>query len=183
LSRRLRQRQERHTAGLRCPLLRPLLAKPPAVPDPEQEMSGGSPVPFTKTIEVRFADCDMMQHVNNAVYLHYLEEARVHYYRELSGGETLEDIDIILGEVRIRYLSPAAMGELLDVTARVTDMRRSSFAMAYDIVSRRDGRTVATAETVQVMFDYDRHASKPIPDAFRARVAAAEGREFPAPAA
>src|SRR3989338_4171726 len=38
-------------------------------------------------LKVRFSDCDMMQHVNNAVYLNYFEEARIHYFRQILGIE------------------------------------------------------------------------------------------------
>ena len=34
-------------------------------------------------INVRFADLDAMQHVNNAAYLTYLEEARIDYFNSL----------------------------------------------------------------------------------------------------
>jgi acyl-CoA thioester hydrolase len=36
-------------------------------------------------IQVRFADIDVMGHVNNAVYLSYFEMTRVHYFQELLG--------------------------------------------------------------------------------------------------
>lgn len=36
-------------------------------------------------IQVRFADLDVMGHVNNSVYLSYFEMARVHYFGELLG--------------------------------------------------------------------------------------------------
>jgi acyl-CoA thioester hydrolase len=139
-------------------------------------------VPYTKSIEVRFADCDMLQHVNNAVYLHYLEEARLGYYRQVFGEQGSGDIDFILGEVTIRYLSPAFMGETLAVTVQMADMRRSSFTMGYAITGG-DGRPVAKAETVQVMYDYQRQLSKPIPDDLRERFGAFEGRSFAPPAA
>ena len=139
-------------------------------------------MPYSKTIEVRFADCDMLQHVNNAVYLHYLEEARLGYYRQVFGEQGAGDIDFILGEVTIRYLRPAFMGEALAVTVQMGEMRRSSFTMGYTITGG-DGRPVAKAETVQVMYDYERLVSKPIPDDLRARFGAFEGRSFDPPAA
>jgi acyl-CoA thioester hydrolase len=138
-------------------------------------------VPFAKSLDVRFADCDMLQHVNNAVYLNYLEEARLGYFREIVGEQALTDIDFILGEVQIRYLSPAFMGERVTVTVQVTEMRRSSFTMHYEITGG-DDRPVARAETIQVMYDYEKQASKPISDELRARFGAFEGREFPLPA-
>ena len=36
---------------------------------------------FTHRLEVRFRDCDPMGHVNNAVYLTYLEQARFAHWR------------------------------------------------------------------------------------------------------
>jgi YbgC/YbaW family acyl-CoA thioester hydrolase len=36
---------------------------------------------FTHQLEVRFRDCDAMGHVNNAVYLTYLEQARFAHWR------------------------------------------------------------------------------------------------------
>ena len=40
---------------------------------------------FTHRLEVRFRDCDPMGHVNNAVYLTYLEQARFAHWRALWG--------------------------------------------------------------------------------------------------
>jgi acyl-CoA thioester hydrolase len=39
--------------------------------------------PVAAPIEIRFRDLDGMGHVNNAVYLTYLEVARAHYWRAL----------------------------------------------------------------------------------------------------
>ena len=36
-------------------------------------------------IEIRFSDCDRYKHVNNAVYLTYFEQARIHYFGEILG--------------------------------------------------------------------------------------------------
>ena len=36
-------------------------------------------------IQVRFADIDVLGHVNNAIYLSYFEMTRVHYFNELLG--------------------------------------------------------------------------------------------------
>jgi len=38
---------------------------------------------FSHHLEVRFRDCDSMGHVNNAVYLTYLEQTRFHHWRAL----------------------------------------------------------------------------------------------------
>ena len=33
-------------------------------------------------IQIRFSDCDMLQHVNNAIYLQYFETARINFFRK-----------------------------------------------------------------------------------------------------
>jgi len=41
---------------------------------------------------------------------------------------------------------------------------------SYVIKDTSDGRVVAEGRTVQVMYDYDKHATMPIPDAMRAKL-------------
>jgi len=33
-------------------------------------------------IQIRFSDCDMLQHVNNAIYLQYFETARINFFNQ-----------------------------------------------------------------------------------------------------
>ena len=46
-------------------------------------------VAYTKRIEIRWRDMDGFGHVNNSVYLTYLEEARDEFYTELLGHDTV----------------------------------------------------------------------------------------------
>ena len=58
-------------------------------------------------IQIRFADIDVMGHVNNAVYLSYFEMARVHYFKQILGEEWDWNSDgILLARNEIDYLSP-----------------------------------------------------------------------------
>jgi acyl-CoA thioester hydrolase len=74
---------------------------------------------------------------------------------------------VILAHVECDYKRPATYGDVLDVRLTVAAIGRSSFRYEYEIVDE-EGRTVLTAQTVQVMYDYT--ASKPvtIPDDIRA---------------
>lgn len=127
---------------------------------------------FSFPIEVRFRDMDALGHVNNAVYLTYLESARLAYWLELRGKRDLSDVDMILARVEIDYRSPARFGELLDVGVRVASLRRSSFQMGFRIVSRADGRLVAEGRKVLVHYDYAASRSTPIPDELRRQMLA-----------
>jgi acyl-CoA thioester hydrolase len=58
-------------------------------------------------IQIRFSDCDMMGHVNNAVYLNYFELTRIYYFRELLGKDwDWRKNGIILRKNEIEYFVP-----------------------------------------------------------------------------
>jgi len=115
---------------------------------------------FTRSIEVRFRDLDAIGHVNNAVYLTYLESARIAYWFHVTGKARLSDLTMILARVEVDYRSPVTLGETLEVSVRCASMRRSSFVMAFE-VRAGDGRLVAEARKVLVSYDYA--ASRPAP--------------------
>lgn len=121
-------------------------------------------------VETRYADYDTKGHVNNAVYLIYFEMARHRAWVDGMGGGA--DFPFILAEASVRYLSQAMIGEPLDIEITTTEVRTKAWVWSYVLRASRDGRVVAEGRTVQVMFDYDRGATVPIPDDVRARLAA-----------
>lgn len=127
---------------------------------------------FSLEVEVRFRDLDALGHVNNAVFLTYLESARIAYWLELTGRATLTGFDMILARVEIDYRSPAAYRERLEVGARVASIKRSSFTMEFRIVEHEGQRLVAEARNVLVHYDYAAGRSLPIPDDMRQKILA-----------
>jgi len=125
---------------------------------------------FIHRLEVRFRDCDPMGHVNNAVYLTYLEQTRFNHWRSLWGfgaPQTPPEMPgVILARVEADYKRPARYGDTLEIRLLVTHIGRSSFRYEYEMVDEQ-GRTVLTAATVQVMYDYAAEKQVPIPDGIR----------------
>lgn len=131
-------------------------------------------------VQVRFRDLDAMGHVNNAVYLTYLEMGRLAYYRELMGLTHPRDFNFILAHVSIDFRSPLVLGETVYVGVRVTRVGRKSFHFAYELREGHSGRLVAEANSVQVMYDYGQQTTVPVSPEFRQRLESFEGRAFPA---
>jgi len=127
---------------------------------------------FTFPVEVRFRDLDTLAHVNNAVYLTYLESARLAFWHHVTQSRGLDDLSIILARAEIDYRSPVEYGEALVIGVRVASLRRSSFTMEFRIEERATGRLVAEAKKVLVHYDYVAKKSTPIPDALRQRLLA-----------
>jgi len=109
---------------------------------------------------VRFRDCDAMGHVNNAVYSTYLEEARIGVLGDL--------IDFILARVEIDFRSELRNGEEVEVRSRCSRVGTKSFDLEHVISA--DGRVVAEAKSVLVVYDYGRGVSVPVPNELRARL-------------
>jgi acyl-CoA thioester hydrolase len=125
---------------------------------------------FIHRLEVRFRDCDPMGHVNNAAYLTYLEQTRFAHWRSLWGFGTPQlppgRPGVILAHVECDYKRPVRYGQMLEIRMSVAELGRSSFRYEYEIVDE-EGRTVLTAKTVQVMYDYATEKSVQIPDDIR----------------
>jgi len=129
---------------------------------------------FSATLEVRWRDLDAMNHVNNAVYFTYLEQARVRYLRELElVSVSPSDIGFILAEARCQFKSPLKLGERVTVYIRVSDIGRSSFVFRYRMEGE-DGRLAAEATTTQVRYDYERERSVPLSDGWRQAIVSFE---------
>jgi acyl-CoA thioester hydrolase len=113
--------------------------------------------PFIHRLEVRFRDCDPMGHVNNAVYLTYLEQARFAHWRALwnyrKPGANPQVPGVILARAEVDYRAPATEGEILEVRLTIASIGRTSFHYEYQILNQAGG-VVIEAKTVQVMYDY-----------------------------
>jgi acyl-CoA thioester hydrolase len=130
---------------------------------------------YVRAREVEFRDVDIADHVNNAVYLTYLETARIGYLREVIGDGFLYQLSLILAHISVDFRSPAHFPETLEVGARVTRVGTKSFTMEHE-VRGGDGRLVAEASSVLVAYDYEAEAAVPVPDEWRRRLEAYEER-------
>ena len=122
---------------------------------------------FELEITPRFRDIDSLGHVNNAVYLTYMEEARTKYYMKTANRKRLEELDFIFASAKIDYRSPIVWGETVVVRVWPTRIGTSSFTLRYEMRVKEADRLVAEAESVQVAYDYALKKSTPIPPAFR----------------
>ena len=129
--------------------------------------------PYVWPVEVRFRDLDALGHVNNAVFLTYLESARIAYWLELTGRTALAGVDVILARVEIDYRSQASYREQLHVGVRIAAVGRSSVTMELKVVAREPQRLVADSRNVMVFFDYAANRSQPFPDELRSTLMAA----------
>jgi acyl-CoA thioester hydrolase len=123
----------------------------------------------------RFRDTDAMGHLNNAVYMTYFEVARTAYWRALTGDPDYQKVPFILAHTTIDFRSPAFVHETLLVGIRVARLGNRSFECAYRIAEEVSDRLVCEGRSVQVIFDYVKGESFPMPADLKAKVRAFEG--------
>jgi acyl-CoA thioester hydrolase len=135
-------------------------------------------------VDVRLADTDAMGHVNNANYLTYVEIARIAYYEQVIGkplplGVHGAEEGMILAEIRMTYRAQAFYGERLTIETRIERIGTTSFTMVHRITAPKSrygpARLVAVAESALVSYDYQEDHPIPVPDDWRASIAAFEG--------
>lgn len=127
---------------------------------------------FVFPAEIRFNDLDGMGHVNNVIYLTYMEEARIAWWLHVTGRSGIDAVDMILARTEIDYRSPASFGESLEVGVRCASMRRSSFVLEFAIEERETRRRIAEARKVLVHYDYEKACPVSLTPELRARIKA-----------
>ena len=125
---------------------------------------------FVHRERVRFRDLDPMGHVNNAVFLTYLESTRFAFMKHVGAAPNLEDMNLVVARVEIDFRAPVRLGDEVEVAVHASRFGEKSFDLDYEL--RVDGRIVAEARTVLVTYDYSKREPVPIPDAWREKLAA-----------
>ena len=120
-----------------------------------------------KRIEIRWRDLDAYGHVNNAVYLNFLEEARDAWVQRTLGGIT-DTWDFVLARVAIDFRAELTQEDVaIMVRCRLDSLGRASIRTREEIV-KQDGTVSATAESVIVPRDPKAGKSRPLTEQERA---------------
>lgn len=130
---------------------------------------------FRLPIQVRFRDLDGLGHVNNAVYLSYLEIVRTEYWREVIRPPQPFRFDYVIARVECDYRVPAQLDTPLQASMRMAGFGRTSCTAEYRIERSDSGLLIAAARTVQVFLDAEGRPA-PVDPAVRRAVEAFEGR-------
>ncbi|MFI6205135.1 acyl-CoA thioesterase [Streptomyces sp. NPDC051041] len=113
---------------------------------------------------LRWADMDAYGHVNNVVFLRYLEEARIDFLfrpdKDFQQGSVVARHEIDYKRQLVHRHAP------VDIELWVTEIRAASFTLAYEV---KDGDLVyVRAKTVIVPFDFEQQRPRRITDEERA---------------
>jgi len=105
-------------------------------------------------LSVRYNECDMYAHVNNAVYLSYLEHARVQMLKDIDfplGKLTEAGYFLYIVKIVIEYKKPAQLDDSLEVITRFIKKNRTGGIFRQTIF--RESALIADASVSWVCVD------------------------------
>jgi acyl-CoA thioester hydrolase len=120
---------------------------------------------YKTNVETRFADFDMMGHVNNATYFTYMEIARAKYWKQAIQWDW-KKTGVVIAQASLEYITPIFLEDKISMYVRTSRIGRSSFDLEYLLIKMEHGKEVicSKGKTVCVAFDYEAKVSTPIPE-------------------
>src|SRR5439155_6600095 len=118
-------------------------------------------------------DLDPMGHVNNAVFLTYVESARIAFLQGIGAAQGIADMSIIVARIEIDFRAPVRLDDEIEISVRASRFGTKSFDLDYEL--RVGGEIVASAKSVCVGYDYDRGETIAIPEDWREKLTAVAG--------
>jgi acyl-CoA thioester hydrolase len=107
--------------------------------------------PYRLTDNVRFADLDPNQHVNNAVYATYFETGRVTLMKDRASGLMPEGFSWIMVRLDMHFRAELRWPGTIEMGLGLIKFGRTS--VTFDQVVFSEGRCVASAQSVSVLID------------------------------
>jgi acyl-CoA thioester hydrolase len=98
-------------------------------------------------------DIDEQNHVNNMVYLRWVQEVAVAHWRTLASSEEQDRVSWVVLRHEIDYKAPACLGDEVELTTWVGKASRLTFERFTEIRRRNDGQLLSNARTLWCPID------------------------------
>ena len=127
-------------------------------------MEQATALPFFRCVtpvQQRFADIDMLGHVNNGVYFTYFDMAKADYFARVAGGT----IDwsrppVVIANLHTDFLAPTHWGEQMEVATATTAVGNKSLRLTQVLRPAGGGEPRCVCQSVMVYLDDQRGACR-----------------------
>ncbi len=131
---------------------------------------------FVHALRVRWSEVDMQAIVFNGNYLNYFDVAFTEYWRMTGLPDVIAQaeagLEMFARKATVEYHAPARFDDMLDIGVRCAELGRSSMRFVLEI--HRGDELLVSGEMTYVYADSRIRQSRPVPDAWRERLAAVE---------
>ena len=131
---------------------------------------------FRTDLDIRYRDTDSMGHVSSPIYYDYMQSAYLEYMHHILEIPKSQKLPHIMVKTSCEYIAQAKYGDRVTVLSHVSRFGGKSFEMEHVMhIGDADGPVMARANSVHVMYDYEKQATQPVPEAFKQTVLAYQG--------
>ena len=116
--------------------------------------------PYRIADNVRYADLDPNQHVNNAVYASYFETGRVTLMKDHGNGLTPPGLSWMMVRLDMHFRAQLHWPGTIEMGLGLVKFGRTS--VTFDQVVFSQGKCVASAQSVSVLIDAVSHKPQPL---------------------
>ena len=124
---------------------------------------------YEMPIGVQAADIDRQNHVNNTVYVRWIQEVATAHWEARAPAEVCDAIGWVVLRHEIDYKSPACLGDELVLRTWVGKATRATFERFVEVVRKNDRQLVAQARTLWVPINPETAKPTRVPPEVRAR--------------
>ncbi len=119
---------------------------------------------YVKTITIPSSAIDENGHVNNVVYVQWMQDIAVEHYASIGGIEAQgPDSTWVIRKHSVEYFLPAFAGEEIEVRTWVEDLRKVRSLRMYEFIRKSDGKILVKGESDWVFMDSKTGRLKAIP--------------------
>jgi acyl-CoA thioester hydrolase len=116
-------------------------------------VSTDPPERFAHPIEIRPADIDALGHVNNVVYVRWIQDAAVAHWRVLATPQQQAEVAWVVVRHEIEYKREVRLGDAVVAETWVGEAKHRTFERHTEILRAADRKTVARARTLWCPID------------------------------
>ncbi|MBL8393573.1 MAG: thioesterase family protein [Candidatus Accumulibacter sp.] len=129
---------------------------------------------FSTEIALYVSHMNYAGHLDNALLLSVVSEARARFFKSLGYSELdVEGLGIVIADAAVQYKSEAFHGEVMVVRMTAADFSGKGCNLLWQMSEKAGQREVARGKTGIVFFDYTARKPAAVPENFRQNAAAA----------
>lgn len=121
---------------------------PLSVPPVAVRLPAHASAPFDHPVRVEAADLDAQAHVNNVVYVRWVQDAAVAHWESLTTPQVRAEVGWVLLRHEIDYRRPGVLGDALVVRTAVGHLEGLTFERHTEVRRAADGAVLAESRTL-----------------------------------
>jgi acyl-CoA thioester hydrolase len=123
------------------------------------------------TLRIDWSELDVFGHVNNVMFMKYVQAARLHYVEHigLMALHRAENIGFMVAETRCQFKKLLHFPGNVNLLTKQISIGNTSFVLEHHITND-DKETVAIATDVLVVYDFEKQEKCLIPTAIKRRM-------------